>query len=196
MTKKRYVTRPPRFSRQWWWEQNRNIFWVVVVTVLVWVYADLEVTDKMEVKATLRLTTGQAKDMEIISERVIHVDFEVLGNRAALDRFERRINAEHSILLYDVSEDLQPGENIVPVGDILKRVADIEQAGLTLVSTSVSDITVQIDKVLTQAVPVKFEFRGATLSGTAKITPPQVRVRVSQHTWDNILKTAPAEGPV
>ena len=41
----RYRSESQRFSRPWWTEGFKTLLWVAVVTVLIWVYADMRFTD-------------------------------------------------------------------------------------------------------------------------------------------------------
>ena len=95
MTKiKLYTPSAPRFSLAWWAEGGRNFFFVALVTLLIWVYADMDVADKGNFQATVVLTTGDSADVELLPPREVEINFtEVVpglpGPEALQDRVRR-----------------------------------------------------------------------------------------------------------
>jgi hypothetical protein len=59
---------PARFSRTWWLSRSRNALFVALVTVLVWVYADVEFTDQMELTATLQFVVPPGSNLVLRSD--------------------------------------------------------------------------------------------------------------------------------
>lgn len=176
-----------RFSKQWWINAAHASFWITVVTILVWVFADLEHVGKEDFKAIVTLTSGKA-NIQLLSKRQIELDFELRGNRKILEQFKRDLNANGGELTYDVSEDFGPGEHFISRADILKRAANIEQLGLTVLSASGTSVRIELDEVLVKTLPVKFAFTNATLAGTAEIEPGKISVQVGLTAWEKIKR--------
>ncbi|GAF97127.1 unnamed protein product, partial [marine sediment metagenome] len=81
----------PRFSRRWWGGATRTLLPVMLVTTLIWVYADLEFTDTEEFSAKIRLTVGKTNGLELLSGSELAVTFTLRGNRSGLDAFRGRL---------------------------------------------------------------------------------------------------------
>ncbi len=55
-----------RFSRDWWISGARTLLWVAVVTILIWVYADMRFTDRRTLLATVRLSTAPGSQLTLM----------------------------------------------------------------------------------------------------------------------------------
>jgi len=167
------------FSLRWWWEKARTLLWVVLVTLLVWVYADTEVAGTEQVVFTVRLTTGNSADLMLLSKPDHKVTFKVRGPRGTVRRFA----AKHSntVLVFDVSKSVRPGKDVaIPTADIIKsQIPEIVEQGLEILSPSPSAITgVHIDKRIQIELPVEFVYANAELKEV-----PTAKVRVSLILW-------------
>jgi len=181
-----------RFSRQWWGETARIAFWVVIVTVLIWVYADMEFTQTEEVRMTVRLTVGKSTDMALVSRSDVPVVFTLRGRGTSLKRFASKYN--RTVRTFDLSKSYRPGaDQAVPTAEVLTGFVDeLRELGLTVRSAEPKAITgVYIDTVETHEVPVEFRYAGAQL---VKEPAAEVLVRVAATSWKTILeKTGPKE---
>lgn len=183
----RYADDHRSFSRRRWLQGARTFVWVALVTLLVWVYADMEHTGQEEFKAVIHLTTGKLSNLALLSDPGVRLSFELRGNRKMLDRFKRQLSAKGGVLEYDVSNDYGPGRHAVDVAEILERAALLEQQGLTLLSMSQPTVDVSLDKLVTRKVKVSFTHTGAKLVAQAVVSPPEVAVRAAAATWKRIL---------
>jgi hypothetical protein len=193
MTKRTYIGGPPRFSRPWWLQGARTLFWVAVVTILVWVYADTSFIREEAFDVTLVLEAGKA-DLKVLSDRRIQLGFEVRGNRTTLDRFKRDLTSHGAIVVYDVTEDYGPGEHTIATTKILRQGVGVERLGLTVTSVNEPTIRVRIDEVLERTLRVRMDYTGATLASPPEIEPAEVKVRVNATAWAKA--TAGGEEPV
>ena len=97
---------PDRFTRSWWLAHLRGGMWVVLVTAFLWIWADVEFTDQMELSATVQLTTAPSSNLVLLSKSRIRVNFKVQGRQTwyiepaeiqrDLDRFIAYYNLERS----------------------------------------------------------------------------------------------------
>jgi len=133
---------PPRFSRQWWANTGKNLFWVLIATVLIWTFADMESTPVKELEATLVLTTGKSPVMILDSKVERRIRFTIRGDRAAMDRLEKRLVRElGSVITVDVSGRAKlDEENYLEVRPVLEQMAGPAKSGLTVVSATPSII--------------------------------------------------------
>jgi len=190
MARRTYLDTPARFSPQWWLGGVRTFFWVAAITVLVWVYADMEQAGDLSLRVTLRLHTGRRTDVKILSDPTIEVSFDVRGSQGSRRRFQRQLEQRPRVSLDDLSseETLRSGEaHAIPTDRILERTLGITQAGLTLVSVSPDNVVVRLDKLLTKELPVRFVRHGAELEGSAEIIPPRIKVPVGRIAWEEIM---------
>ena len=186
MSKRIYSGKTPRFSRTWWLTNLHSLVWVVAVTLLVWIYADLEHIGVMDIEVRVKLTTGDADDLELLSANEITLQFKVRGNRKILAGFKRDLYTRGATLTYDLSEDnLAPGRHVIASRKILNRSAGIEQRGLAILTTSANEIIVFTDKLEERLVPVRFACVGGTLE-SVEVTPAQIPVKAGQNVWRQI----------
>ncbi len=184
-----------RFLRQFdasqprrWMRWGRNLLWVVIVTVMIWVYADMEFTRERQFTVTVRLLT-EDPDLTLLSDREVELTFTVEGSMSSLESFDRR----PKMIEYDVSRyGAGDGPTPVPTREVLLASGGITQAGLTLVSSRPSTINVHLDVIRTETLDVRFDYTGATLAGPPVISPSEVRVRVAESRWREILSRDPS----
>jgi len=201
-----YWQEVPRFTRRWWWNLVRDLFWSFFVAVLIWLYADMEKTVIKEFeRKTLRLTVKQAKDLALLDERDqgkqpapvekrdVEVAFKLRGSSAALDRFTEALNNRGGLIEIDAGK-YGPGKQRTSTADLLSLDGLITGLGLTVDAASPQAISVSLDRLIRVAdVPVKFEFAGAELAGEPTIEPAKVSVTVPASLWQDtrnpVLKT-------
>lgn len=178
---------PPRFTRSWWLSRGRSLLWVAVVTVLVWIYADVEFIDEMELRATVHLQTPPDSSLVLRSRSRVDVTFKAQGRRSSLERLDRRLRAAAAAVQYEVTED--DGE--IPTRDILSRDPFIENEGLTILSASPAVLYVELDsKIHVPGVPVEADFGGAFVS-EQQVEPATTGIRVSRNDWQKVLSATP-----
>jgi len=183
MTKKpsnRSDARP--LSRQWWLGAGATFFWVAIVTILVWTYADMEFTKTAKVSVTLVLNVGRSENLVLLSKPQTKVVFEVRGNRRELDVFLGKHN--NTVVSYDVSE-IGPGRNQrLRVNEILNSKLNLEKLGLQIRSANPTDISgIHIDQRKSHKVPVEFDFTGAELT---KVPQQDINVWATDSQWEKI----------
>ncbi|HUU21422.1 MAG TPA: hypothetical protein VM389_02710 [Phycisphaerae bacterium] len=166
---------PKRFSRQWFLDQAGTIVWTVVITMLVWVYADIHFTQKRQIALTLKVENGARDELAILQPRPpkLPIRAEIRGRRSALDRLERE-----STLTFDVAKKLRaPGEYRKETTELLQTLPEIRQAGEVL-SSQPDTLVFQIDTV--EKVPdvkVRLELPGVQPE-SVKLQPERVTLYV------------------
>ncbi len=181
-----YTNEPKRFSRQWWSQQWRVWLWVVIITLLVWVYADMEMERPRDFQTLLELNTSGSGDVMLISDPTKRISFRLRGNRSNLDRFARLLSVQGGIIRYDISQSYGPGKHEVITRDVLSLVGQITQMGLTVVSASPRTISVNLDRQLRKDLPVELDYKGATLADKPQIDPPKIEITVAESRWRRI----------
>jgi len=178
---------PDRFTRSWWLARIRGLAWVVIVTSFLWIWADVEFTDEMELSATVQLTTAPSRNLVLLSKSRVRVSFKVQGRRRSLEQLQQRLQSPDATVKYVVTE----GEKDLSVRDVLNRNEMIFGAGLTVLSASPGNVRVRLDtKIYRPDIPVRFEYTGA-LGPEIQVDPPKMGIYVAKSDWQEILKTEP-----
>lgn len=191
-----------RFSRRWWLEKAHTLLWVVLVTLLIWVYADMEFTDEMKLKADLVLHTGESRTVTLLGEKQFDLTFTLSGSKTALIQFRHELTGRGAVLSYDVSQDYAAGERLVPAAALLEKVAGLARRGITIKDVQPEAVPVQLDRlVVVPDVPVDLDAPGATFQIQGKT--PVVELLVAESRWKAIqdrlkgqpprLKTVPVD---
>ncbi|MCD4699305.1 MAG: hypothetical protein K8R91_01880 [Phycisphaerae bacterium] len=174
---------PPigRFSREWFMQSLRTATWVTVITILVWVYADIHFTKPQNVTAILHLHTNSDSGKVLLSEVGIPVSFIVKGNNYYRDRFITRLAEANSVLEFDVAaaKEYKPGEEYQErLANLLSKLSEFRDAGLEIVSAVPERINIRLDEsVLVSGVPVRFRYTGAELEEET-VKPDRIDIRI------------------
>jgi hypothetical protein len=180
---------PPAFSRHWWLGGLRNLIWVTLVTILIWVYADMEFIDTDTFSSvTLTLETTSNPKLMLHGPREHTISFEVAGSQASLETLRQQLEEAGSDITYDVTRDYGQGQAIVPLRDLLSKAIDLP--GITIESTEPEAITLDLDPMITVAdVPVELQWTGAKLEPQPE--PQTVNITVPRSRWEQADITAP-----
>lgn len=159
------------------------LFWVSIISVLIWIYADMEFTKTSEVRISIRLTTGGTKDLQLMSPADHQVTFKIRGSRSGLDEFVRKYG--NSTVTCNVSETLEPDKDETVLSqDILETIPEVRQLGLSILSGQPGAITgVRIERVEPHEIPVDFRYTGAEL---VKTPEARITIRVPSSLWRSI----------
>jgi len=179
-----HSSQPSRFSRQWWLGGLRNFLFVAIVSLLIWVYADMDVTEDKDFRATILLTLNDARDLVLLTENRTEAVFELRGTRSVLGLFQRELDEAGSQIPYDVSVGYGPGVKTVRTEDILNRALGLSRRGLSLLSASPTQISFTLDQRVRRAAKVELDATGAKLVGEPKIEPDTISVRLAKSDLD------------
>jgi hypothetical protein len=196
-----YMLEPRRYSRRWWAENARRLVWVVLITALIWVYADMEFTDEMEYSLTVRLTTAKngsitlveptdgpdvVRQREVIDEEI---RIRLRGSRGALEQVREEFNDRRWVVDVDVSERFIRDRQrySLQVDALLNQALELDEEGLVVVSASRESIEVRMEERIRLEVPVEFVPTNGTLDGPAVVSPAKVGVVAAASRWEKIL---------
>jgi hypothetical protein len=185
-----YMQDPPRLSRQWWLENARTLFWVALVSVLIWIYADIEFTDNMEMRATIQLGIGNSETLSLVSDPNLEVVFSLRGSQTQLEDFRRELAERRRIIRYDVSQRFGVGEHTVPLAEILNQASDLQRQGISVQETRPKLVTFRVEAQESRLIPVRLEKEGAQVVDT-RITPDRVEVSAPSSQWQRIDEQFP-----
>jgi hypothetical protein len=160
------------------------LFWVAIVTVLVWIYADMEFTQTDDIAIQIHLHADGSKDTVVTSEPSREVTFQIRGSRSDLDRFIKKFRGV--VVGFDLSTVDGFGEDLeaIPSDLVLKSIPEIDELGLRVVSGNPATIKdIRIETLVVRELPIEFAFKGAELAESPKDV---VKVRAPDSVWSRI----------
>ncbi len=169
---------PPRLSRQWLLAALRTFLWVVVITVLIWVYADLQMTEQKNISASLRVHAGSSTNLVLLKpDEAVNLNFRIKGNRYAIDTLMNRLAKAGWQLDFDVAGKLGPGRHRELTAELLGGLPEIGP-GLQVLSASPRDLEIQLDELRPlKAIPVDVDVVGGEAEDL-KLEPQRVDLLV------------------
>ena len=196
MTKtKLYAPAAVRFSRSWWSDGMRNIFFVVIITLLIWIYADMDVADDVNYRATLVLTTGDSQEVALVPPEEVPLKFTLRGTRRSLREFQDYLDQKGATIEYDVSR-FEPGTREALTEDVLNQSDTLNRLGLLMVSAAPSKITFSLEKRVRVLAKVELDYTGAMLVEPERITPAEVWILLAETDRDSLRQGLPAGEPI
>lgn len=177
-----------RFSPGWFLQKARNLFYIALVTVLIWVYADMEFTDTAEIRATIQLTAAGNPQLVLLSKPAQDVQFTLRGDRSTLEQFRQDLLQKGSILPpFDVTGRHGAGTYAIPTREIIEQAGGAAKAGLSVVAASPAAVSVVVDtRLQIRDVPVQVDYANATLAGPPTVVPAKVDLVVPQSRWKSL----------
>jgi len=165
-----------RFSRRWCIDSIRTAAWVAVITLLIWVYADLHFTVTEKVEIVLRIHADSAgRTMVVIGQTLVPVTIRVKGNKHAIERLRA------ASLSYDAAKELGPGvHRDRPTAMLLRRLVLFRSAALDLLGVDEPrTLTIHVDPTQTFAnVPVEADYSGGEPDGPITVEPKRVTIHI------------------
>ena len=118
------VPKAKQFSRLRWLSWAYNLFWVSLVTILIWIYADMKFTGEEEFDITLKLdAAGRSKKFVVLPPDEHRLSVVISGSQTSLEQFRKDLSSKESTLFYDVSQEYSPGQGPVSAADLLEKAA-------------------------------------------------------------------------
>jgi hypothetical protein len=191
-----YTRSHSRFGLRWWLDKGRNFAFVAAVTVLIWVYADMDVAEDRTFRAAVELTTVASSQVEILTPRQAEVKFTLRGTRKSLRTFQEQLDQKGGRIDYDVSGDYQPGTNSVSAEDVINQAEILSRLNLSMLSSAPSYINFTLDKRVTADAEVQFDYTGANLTQEPIVEPSRVKIRLAQMDLDALRKDLPEAQPL
>ena len=176
-----------RFSKKWFLVGLRNLFWIVMVTALIWIYADMEFTDTATITAILKLNTGESQQLELLSIKEYSLKFEISGSKSSLEEFQRELAAKGTVLSYDVSQNYKAGEKLIPSAELLEAATRLREKGVTIKNVQPRAIELDLDTIMRKTgVPVELQATGAKFEVLSAAQTVDIMVPASR--WAKIEK--------
>lgn len=158
----------------------RTAAWVAVITVLIWVYADIQFTETRDARATLRVQADRNPALAVLEpEEPLPISFRVKGNRHMIDAFLERLAASGSLLSFNAA-NLEPlTRHRERLADLLSALPELREGGLEVVLAQPQNLDIFVDTYKTVPATVEFAPSGAEFAQPPpRIEPPRVNLSV------------------
>ena len=148
---------------------------MAVISLLIWIYADLHFTETEQVKARVIIHAADSDHgMVILGQTEMTVVFSVKGNKHAIDQLPGRMS-------YDAGKELGVGiHRDVDVREILEAIDELSGAGIEILGVDepkIIDITVEETRVF-RNVRVEPDYVNGAPESTAEVVPATVDLYV------------------
>lgn len=167
------------------WRRARGFAFVAFITILLWVWADLERIKTEEITVRIKVVAPPHSDLLILStndKEGVDVRFSCSGSQDKLARFKAWLREDQphggqTACTVEVDRGLQPGQHGV---DTLRALQAWDRLkGLTPTAPTPDSIPVDVDKWERMEATVKLRTSDdALLEGVPTIIPGKVEVRV------------------
>ncbi len=166
----------------------RTFLWVALISLLIWVYADMEFTETQEFRVTLRLNADAAPDLVLTPPTEYSVEFAVRGNRHSIDRLKMALQQRNFAISHDVSGQAAIPTFTLSLADALYEALDLTRKGLSIVSAAPQTVTIHTDEMTTvRDVPIEFSYTGGRVRNV-EVNPSSTDIRVAAGKWQQVLQ--------
>lgn len=142
---KQQIVKHPRFSAKWLKSIFHDLMWVTLISVLIWMYSDMEFTDSRKFSATLVLNTGLGKDIVLLSPSENKINFELAGSQSQLENYRKKLQLGDGRIELDISEYYSKGSSVVPAEELLNQACKFSDMGLLIKDIDQKAITLRMD---------------------------------------------------
>jgi hypothetical protein len=175
------------FSREQLVSGLKQFAWVAPLTLLIWVYAEREQTTSRDIRFTVELSSNNPNvDVRLVEPYDGWVSADCTGPRARLDEIRSELGTRASPVRFEVPADLKVGEHQVPVSAVVNR--DPRFDGVGVKGSEPGRITVYVDAIETDLVPVELREEDKKLYDQVSFTPERVKVRMPKKVKDRAGK--------
>lgn len=160
----------------------RTLVWVFLITVLVWVWADLERTGDADVAVTFKVVPPPNSNIHVtgLDDGQGLVLFTVSGPQRKVEEFQQRLTHEPAVYEVQADRSWTVGKRRLDTVELLNQWPRIRDAGLNVRSASPPAIDVEVERWKEVQAKVFFKYTGAILAEKEIINPDKVAIRVPE----------------
>lgn len=160
----------------------RTLVWVFLITVLVWVWADLERTGDADVAVTFKVVPPPNSNIHVtgLDDGQGLVLFTVSGPQRKVEEFQQRLTHEPAVYEVQADRSWTVGKRRLDTVELLNEWPRIRDAGLNVHSATPPAIDVEVERWKEVQAKVFFKYTGAILAEKEIINPDKVAIRVPE----------------
>ena len=163
----------------------RNALIVIVITCLVWLFAEAESLRTMQGPAEIVFVTETGSDRMVmlpdatdkLSGRVM-AQVEIEGSAASIDAAERVLRRPLRVTPGMDGVPREPGERLVRLQEVIRSHPDLRELGITVRKIDPAEARIIIDEVETRELKVVSPVERDDVEGAVEVRPATVKVRL------------------
>jgi hypothetical protein len=162
------------------WKRLQTLAFVVVVTGLIWVFAESESLTRRTLEVEVNFTAaGEVLRAVRVSDPTFRgrVQLEIVGSTSAVTEMERRLSKPLALRPGGEVFPTEPGERTLDLREILRRTPGLGDRGVTFARVEPPTIRVILDELREVQAKVVVEVADGELDGPAEVLPPTVTLR-------------------
>lgn len=163
----------------------RNALIVIVITCLVWLFAEAESLRTTQGPAEIVFVTETGSDRVVmlpdsadkLSGRVM-TQVEIEGSAASIDAAERVLRRPLRLTPGMDGVPREPGERMVRLAEVLRSHPDLRQLGITVRKIDPAEVRIMIDQIETRELKVVSPVERDDVEGAVEVRPATVKMRL------------------
>lgn len=163
----------------------RNALIVIVITCLVWLFAEAESLRTTQGPAEIVFVTEAGSDRVVmlpdsadkLSGRVM-TQVEIEGSAASIDAAERVLRRPLRLTPGMDGVPREPGERMVRLAEVLRSHPDLRQLGITVRKIDPAEVRIMIDQIETRELKVVSPVERDDVEGAVEVRPATVKMRL------------------
>ena len=163
----------------------RNALIVIVITCLVWLFAEAESLRTTQGPAEIVFVTEAGSDRVVmlpdsadkLSGRVM-TQVEIEGSAASIDAAERVLRRPLRLTPGMDGVPREPGERMVRQAEGLRSHPDLRQLGITVRKIDPAEVRIMIDQIETRELKVVSPVERDDVEGAVEVRPATVKMRL------------------
>ncbi|MBN1344481.1 MAG: hypothetical protein JXQ73_17460 [Phycisphaerae bacterium] len=163
---------------------------VLVLTLLIWLYADQASSQTKSFMMWLSLRPPRSAEWRFAdpnAERV-PVEIQFSGPSRSMRELQEDVEDDRFRLTYVIEADPPSGPFRLVLADKLDTLEEIERRGLRVESVNPSELTIQVDRLVTKELPVVAKADSFKIVQTT-VSPPTVKVVLPKSQIDTLAAT-------
>ena len=157
----------------------RNFMTILILSCLIWVYADQVTTERMTAKVTLKVLPAPGSDLIVKLQKPKNqqVDVTFAGPRAQLDKLKKDLDGKFVPVYYVKTREASEPILTKDTEEIIRDNLYQHYRAIAVESVDIDRIKISVDKYIWVTMPVKV-ITGTVSTSEPVINPQRVRVKI------------------
>lgn len=186
-------------GRQWsdWLRVARRQAMVVPLTLVIWILADqATLIEAPNIELKLTIEHAPRVQVDITAPQPALFNAKLRGPTRAIDGLRAAQRAGPLLLEWNLPESFARAGLYGPaVGELIENLPEMRKRGLEVVTITPEVMTLQVDEVVTETLPVHID-PGPVQVSEVRVTPPEVKVAMRASDRDRLRRSLSREQQV
>lgn len=158
------------------WPAIRNAFSILVVSMLIWLFAEAQSVSEHVVDVRVTISAPPSSGLVVTVDDLAwtgRASVRLQGARAAIDEASRELAAGVALLVGAPGVTAEPGRQIVDLRSALMSNPPLDRADVTIAAVEPRTLELRIDELVRLTdIPIRPELPGVQTVGDVQIDPP------------------------